>query len=86
MSQCWKMSNAQWGAWMKDKPILRRLHDERVFSIGLLQDGNLGVVEECDQWFSAILTVDDLAALIAELEAVRAEMLAAREGKTDGSS
>ena len=74
MNQDYVMCEDEWLAWMADKPILRRLYDERVFSLGFLEDGNLGVQENCDCYFFDDLTLGDLAALIKELEAVHAEM------------
>ena len=65
---------------MLDKPMLRFLHHNRIFSVGLLQNGEVGFVEECDQHFSVELSAAGLSKLIAELEAVLAEM-SARETK-----
>jgi hypothetical protein len=76
----WQMTNAEWEAWMADKPVLRYLHEKHVFSLGILEGDKIGFLEECDQYFSAALTSADLSALIAELQAVRAD-LAARETK-----
>jgi len=81
--QDYVMCEDEWLAWMADKPILHRLYDERVFSLGFLGDGKLGVQENCDGYFCDELTVDEVTALIEELKMVRDEMVTAREGKTD---
>ncbi len=72
----WEMSDRDWEAWMADKPVLGRLHEERVFSLGLLKDGSLGIQEQCDEYFSVEMSHDNLSALIRELEMVRADMMA----------
>lgn len=83
MSQDWQMNTDMWEGWMRSRPFLKRMHEERIFSVGLLQNGNLGIVEGCDEWFSLELTVEDVTAWIADMETLKAEMIAARETKTD---
>jgi len=80
----WLMSEDEWLVWMTDKPVLRQLYEERVFSLGFLANGNLGVTENCDGYFCEELSLADLSNLIAELEAVRAEMIARTEMKERG--
>lgn len=77
----WLMKEDQWLVWMADKPILRRLYEERVFSLGFLANGNLGVTENCDGYFCEELSLSDLSNLIEELAAIRAEMIARTETK-----
>lgn len=77
----WLMEEDQWLVWMADKPILRRLYEERVFSLGFLANGNLGVTENCDGYFCEELSLSDLSNLIEELAAIRAEMIARTETK-----
>ena len=79
----WLMDNEAWEAWMTDKPMLQRLYEERVFSLGFLENGNLGVTENCDGYFGDELTLADLSQLIAELTSVQAEMAARSEATED---
>lgn len=79
----WLMDNEAWEAWMSDKPVLQRLYEERVFSLGFLVNGNLGVTENCDGYFEDELTLADLAQLIAELTSVQAEMVVRNEKEDD---
>ena len=71
----WLMDNEAWEAWMTNKPVLQRLYEERVFSLGFLENGNLGVTENCDGYFGDELTLADLSQLIAELTSVQSEMV-----------
>lgn len=75
----WLMGQDEWLVWMTNKPVLRQLYEERVFSLGFLANGNLGVTENCDGYFCEELSLADLSSLIAELEAVRAEMMSPTE-------
>ena len=70
----WSQSYEEWRAWLADKPMLARLYDARVFTIGTTIDGYLGIVEGCDNYFFAKLTHEDVGAMIAELGVVMAEM------------
>ena len=81
MTDRYVMREDEWLAWMADKPILQRLYEERVFSLGVLENGNLGVQENCDGYFCEELSLSDLSNLIEELAAVRAEMIARAETK-----
>lgn len=82
MVSSWLMDNEAWKAWMTNKPVLQRLYEECVFSLGFLANGNLGVTENCDGCFDE-LTLADLSQLIAELTSVQLEMVARSEATED---
>jgi hypothetical protein len=58
---------------MTDTPILRRLEDERVFSVTPMDEGGFYIQEQCDTWFAVELTRDELLALADELKALAAK-------------
>lgn len=49
--------------------ILQKLEDKRVFSIAKTGD-DFEFIEECDRWFGATLTRDEVLQLAAELVAL----------------
>ncbi len=63
----WAQSYAEWWEWMKDKPLLCRLREERIFSVGPARDGRLGFMEECDAHFGVLLTREEVRQLADEL-------------------
>lgn len=40
-------------------PIMQELKDERVFSVQEDGNGDIEVIEQCDDWFSVIITKQD---------------------------
>ena len=58
-----------WLKVMAKYPILKRLHEGRVFSVGVsdAEGKTFELVEECDVHFSQTLTKDEMKTLAAEL-------------------
>jgi hypothetical protein len=70
----WAKTDAEWRRWMKESlPSLWTLYDERVFAVGILEDGRIGIGEACDECFCVSMTPDDLRVVARELLAVAEE-------------
>jgi hypothetical protein len=52
-----------------EESILKTLEEERIFSIDS-ENGEMGIVEACDGYFSVVLTKAEFERLIAELQAI----------------
>jgi len=63
----WATTDNQWKEWVETKPVLKKLYEERVFSVGKLKNGAIGFVEECDTYFSCEMTKDEVRQLAHEL-------------------
>lgn len=40
-------------------PIMKKLKEERVFSVEEDGEGEIEIMERCDEWFSAVITKED---------------------------
>jgi len=57
------------------KDYLNHLHDERIFSISLVDDDkSIRFTEECDMWFTHEFNKKDFGNLIKELQSVHKQM------------
>lgn len=66
----WLMTDAEWRKWYCQFPTLQSVHAARVFSVGILTDGRIGIAESCDDYFRAEMTPADLRAIAAEVIAI----------------
>ena len=59
----------EWLKVMGKYPLLKRLHEARVFSVGVADaEGNtFNLVEECDVFFGETLTKDEMKTLASEI-------------------
>lgn len=56
--------------------ILEKLSDERIFYLELTNNNTLvKITENCDSYFTATLSKDELSSLIEELKDIRDKML-----------
>ena len=62
-----------WVKVMNKYPILKRLHKEQVFSIGVMDEGGetFDIAEECDVYFSQALSKDEMKQRILRAKVTR---------------
>ena len=69
----WLLSNKDWLASLSKFPVLKRLYEERVFSVGVNKKGNFCFSEECDICFNHTLSGSELLELSRELASMAEE-------------
>jgi len=69
----WLLSNKDWLTSLSKFPVLERLYEERVFSVGVNKKGNFCFSEECDINFNHTLLRSELLELSRELASMAEE-------------
>tara|TARA_R110002124_G_scaffold70093_2_gene187893 strand:- start:804 stop:1112 length:309 start_codon:yes stop_codon:yes gene_type:complete len=63
----WLLSNKDWNASLDKLPILKRMYEDRVFSVGINKKGNFCFSEESDGLFKLTLSKLEVLELAGEL-------------------